>query len=114
LIKEGGNLATPNYQYEKRQRDLAKKKKKEEKRLAALEKKKSIQVWDTEGTPSVSGLDWPTGFLPSLRINHGSATVPIGPALTDITRVHGRQACNTKKILSVSKPLNRRWYARAN
>lgn len=30
----------PNYQYEKRQRDLAKKKKKEEKRLASLEKKK--------------------------------------------------------------------------
>lgn len=33
-------MATPNYQYEKRQRDLAKKKKKEEKRLAALAKKK--------------------------------------------------------------------------
>jgi len=33
-------LVTPNYQYEKRQRDLAKKKKKEEKRQAALEKKK--------------------------------------------------------------------------
>jgi hypothetical protein len=29
----------PNYQYEKRQRDLAKKKKKEEKKQAALEKK---------------------------------------------------------------------------
>jgi hypothetical protein len=53
LIKEGGNLATPNYQYEKRQRDLAKKKKKEEKRLAALEKKKlHPESGDTEGTPS--------------------------------------------------------------
>jgi len=53
LIKEGGNLATPNYQYEKRQRDLAKKKKKEEKRLAALEKKKlHPESGDPEGTPS--------------------------------------------------------------
>jgi len=32
-------LVKPNYQYEKRQRDLAKKKKKEEKKQAALEKK---------------------------------------------------------------------------
>ena len=32
-------MVKPNYQYEKRQRDLAKKKKKEEKRLASLEKK---------------------------------------------------------------------------
>jgi len=34
-------LAKPNYQYEKRQRDLAKKKKQEEKRQAALAKKNS-------------------------------------------------------------------------
>lgn len=40
LYKEGGKLVKPNYQYEKRQRDLAKKKKKEEKRLASLEKKR--------------------------------------------------------------------------
>jgi len=33
-------VAKPNYQYEKRQRDLAKKKKQEEKRLIRLEKKK--------------------------------------------------------------------------
>ena len=33
-------MAKPNYQYEKRQRDLAKKKKQEEKRLIRLEKKK--------------------------------------------------------------------------
>jgi hypothetical protein len=32
-------LAKPNYQYEKRQKDLAKKKKKEEKRLKRLSKK---------------------------------------------------------------------------
>jgi len=32
-------LAKPNFQYEKRQRDLAKKKKNEEKRLRKLEKK---------------------------------------------------------------------------
>jgi len=33
-------VAKPNYQYEKRQRDLAKKKKQEEKRRIRLEKKK--------------------------------------------------------------------------
>ncbi len=32
-------MAKPNFQYEKRQRDLAKKKKNEEKRLRKLEKK---------------------------------------------------------------------------
>lgn len=32
-------MAKPNYQYEKRQRELAKKKKKEEKRQSLLEKK---------------------------------------------------------------------------
>jgi len=37
----GDTLAKPNYQYEKRQRDLAKKKKQEEKRQAALAKKNS-------------------------------------------------------------------------
>ena len=34
-------MAKPNYQYEKRQKDLAKKKKQEEKRLRKLEKKQS-------------------------------------------------------------------------
>jgi hypothetical protein len=34
----GETLAKPNYQYEKRQRDLAKKKKKEEKRQRKLDK----------------------------------------------------------------------------
>jgi len=36
--RKGGKLAKPNYQYEKRQKDLAKKKKQEEKRLRKLEK----------------------------------------------------------------------------
>ena len=35
---KGDNLAKPNNQFEKRQRDLAKKKKQEEKRLRKLEK----------------------------------------------------------------------------
>ena len=34
-------MARPNFQYEKRQRDLAKKKKQEEKRQRKLEKSKS-------------------------------------------------------------------------
>ncbi|MBN2108878.1 MAG: hypothetical protein JW832_15745 [Deltaproteobacteria bacterium] len=40
LSYNGGKVAKPNYQYEKRQRDLAKKKKQEEKRRIRLEKKK--------------------------------------------------------------------------
>ncbi len=34
-------MAQPNYQYEKRQRDLAKKKKQEEKRLKKLSERKA-------------------------------------------------------------------------
>jgi len=37
-------LAKPNYQFEKRQRDLAKKKKQEEKRLRKLEKTATTSV----------------------------------------------------------------------
>jgi len=37
-------LAKPNYQYEKRQKDLAKKKKQEEKRLRKLEKSPAAVV----------------------------------------------------------------------
>jgi hypothetical protein len=37
-------LAKPNYQYEKRQKDLAKKKKQEEKRLRKLEKNTAVSV----------------------------------------------------------------------
>jgi hypothetical protein len=40
-LPEGGTLAKPNYQHERRQKDLAKKKKAEEKRLRKAEKKSS-------------------------------------------------------------------------
>ena len=38
IHRRGDQLAKPNYQYEKRQKDLAKKKKQEEKRLRKLSK----------------------------------------------------------------------------
>jgi len=41
-------MAKPNYQYEKRQRELAKKKKKEEKKQALVEKK-GLQPDDETG-----------------------------------------------------------------
>ena len=41
-------MARPNFQYEKRQRDLAKKKKQEEKRQRKLEKSKSESGDDLE------------------------------------------------------------------
>lgn len=50
-------MAKPNYQFAKRQRDLAKKKKKEEKRLRKLEEKKAkaegraVQPGESEATP---------------------------------------------------------------
>jgi hypothetical protein len=40
-------LAKVNYQYEKRQKDLAKKKKKEEKRLKKLSKKEEASTKDS-------------------------------------------------------------------
>lgn len=43
-----GLMARRNYQYEKRQKELAKKKKKEEKRLRKLEKKEAGALTDTE------------------------------------------------------------------
>jgi len=43
-------MAKPNYQYEKRQRELAKKKKKEEKKQMSLEKKE---------LPAEAGTDQP-------------------------------------------------------
>jgi hypothetical protein len=45
-------LAKPNYQYEKRQKDLAKKKKQEEKRLRKLEKSAVPAVDDPNQPPS--------------------------------------------------------------
>lgn len=50
----GGKVAKPNYQYEKRQRDLAKKKKQEEKRRIKLEKKK-LQPAPDEDNPDKEG-----------------------------------------------------------
>ncbi len=48
-------MAKPNYQFEKRQRDLAKKKKKEEKRLRKLAGKSLPEDGEPEGegAPSV-------------------------------------------------------------
>jgi hypothetical protein len=40
-LPKGGTLAKPNYQHERRQKDLAKKKKAEEKRQRKAEKKNS-------------------------------------------------------------------------
>jgi hypothetical protein len=52
-------LATPNYGYEKRQKELAKKKKKEEKLKSKAERKTgdasgddSLEPQDTEGLPA--------------------------------------------------------------
>jgi hypothetical protein len=54
---KGGKLAKPNYQYEKRQKDLAKKKKQEEKRLRKLEKNTVPDVVNPDQPP-------PTGLAP--------------------------------------------------
>ncbi|MEO8203035.1 MAG: hypothetical protein ABI630_04175 [Betaproteobacteria bacterium] len=44
-------MAKPNFQYEKRQKELAKKKKQEEKRLKKLAAKESGAPEATEGQP---------------------------------------------------------------
>jgi hypothetical protein len=44
-------MAKPNYRWEKRQKDLAKKKKKEEKKQRKLEKKLSSEQVDAEQSP---------------------------------------------------------------
>ncbi len=51
-------MAQPNYQYEKRQKELAKKKKKEEKRLRKLEKS---EAQPAEGTPRPPGTEDKSG-----------------------------------------------------
>ncbi len=48
---KGDKLAKPNYQYEKRQKDLAKKKKQEEKRLRKLEKNTVASVDNPDQAP---------------------------------------------------------------
>jgi len=45
-------LAKPNYQYEKRQKDLAKKKKQEEKRMRKLEKSAVPSVDNPDQAPN--------------------------------------------------------------
>ena len=45
-------MAKPNYQYEKRQKDLAKKKKQEEKRLRKLEKNAVATAETANQTPA--------------------------------------------------------------
>jgi hypothetical protein len=45
-------LAKPNYQYEKRQKDLAKKKKQEEKRLRKLEKNTVPSAGNADPAPA--------------------------------------------------------------
>lgn len=50
-------MAKPNYQYEKRQKDLAKKKKQEEKRLRKLEKNTVADVVNPDQPP-------PAGLVP--------------------------------------------------
>ena len=47
-------MAKPNYQYEKRQKDIAKKKKQEEKRLRKLEKK-ALEAGENPEQPAVEG-----------------------------------------------------------
>jgi hypothetical protein len=48
-------LAKPNYQGEKRRKDLAKKAKKEEKRLRKLEAKENPVSEDDDGKPAGDG-----------------------------------------------------------
>jgi hypothetical protein len=50
-------MAKPNYTFEKRQKELAKKKKKEEKRLKKLEQ--GSAETDAEQPPSTEGQDTP-------------------------------------------------------
>lgn len=47
----GDQLATPNYQYQKRQKDLEKKRKQEEKRLKKLAKKAAQSDPNAPPTP---------------------------------------------------------------
>ncbi len=51
--QKGNVMAKPNYQFKKRQKELAKKKKKEEKRKRKLENK-AIETDETEKDPTLS------------------------------------------------------------
>jgi len=54
--QEGNTMARPNYQFKKRQKELAKKKKKEEKRQRKLANK-AIDADETQEDPSPSTED---------------------------------------------------------
>jgi len=56
LNQYGGTVAKPNYQYEKRQRELAKKKKKEEKKQL-LQEKKEIPAKSKTDQAADTGID---------------------------------------------------------
>ncbi len=51
--QKGNAMAKPNYQFKKRQKELAKKKKKEEKRQRKLENK-TVETDETEKDPTPS------------------------------------------------------------
>jgi hypothetical protein len=51
--QKGNAMARPNYQFKKRQKELAKKKKNEEKRQRKLEKK-AVETDETEKDPTPS------------------------------------------------------------
>jgi len=51
--QKGNDMAKPNYQFKKRQKELAKKKKKEEKRKRKLENK-AVETDETEKDPTLS------------------------------------------------------------
>ena len=52
-------MAKPNYQFEKRQKDLAKKKKQEEKRLRKLGKNNPLPAENPGQTPDAGGSNQP-------------------------------------------------------
>jgi hypothetical protein len=67
-------MATPNYNYEKRQRELAKKKKKEEKLRERETRKNSPegefgQNPDMPSTPDADPAHNPQGETPAVRLN---------------------------------------------
>ena len=53
--RRGDTLAKPNFEYQKRQKELEKKKKKEEKLQRRLEKKNAPVEGTPEGVPDASG-----------------------------------------------------------
>ena len=53
-------MAKPNYQYEKRQKDLAKKKKQEEKRQKKVDKSSILVSEDADAVDAVDVVEAPT------------------------------------------------------